>query len=80
MDIQGGPKIRTVLKVDKTATVRGRFKVCHKAYVKSFQILSRKKYKTKMSMKLNIICVVCINIQTSYVYFCLVYFTPNFCD
>jgi len=37
-------------------------------YVKSFLILSRKKYKAKMPVKLNIFCIVCINIQRVWNY------------
>ena len=55
-----GPKTGLFLRVDYFATVTGQEGVWH---VKSFQISSRKKYKTWMSLKSNILCVVCINIH-----------------
>jgi len=60
-----GEKTGMYLRVDNFATVRGR-KACDMS-VKSFQILS-KKYETMMSVKLNILCVVCINIQCIWNY------------
>jgi len=62
MYIQVGPKKQAVLRVDNFATVSDS-KACD---VKTFLILSRKKYKTWMSLKLNILCLVCINIQCSW--------------
>ena len=47
------------LRVANFATVSGR-NACD---VRSFQISSRKKHKTWMSVKLNILCLVCINLQ-----------------
>ena len=64
MNVQGGPKKQTVLRVDNFVTVSGK-KVC---YVKSFQIVSWKMYKTWVLMELNILCVFCINIQRIWNY------------
>jgi len=60
--IQGG---RKNLRVDNFATVRGR-KACDMSKVSKFCL--QKKYETKMSVKLNICCVVCINIQRIWNY------------
>jgi len=57
--IQGGPKNGPFLNVGNFAMVSGR-KAC---YVKSLQILSRKKYKTCIAVCLNIFCLICINIH-----------------
>ena len=54
-----GQKTGLFLRVDNFATVRDK-KACD---VKSFQFLARKMYKTRMSVKLNILCIVCVNIQ-----------------
>ena len=47
------------MKVNNFAIVRDR-KACD---VKNFHFFSRKMYKTWISLKLNILCVACINIQ-----------------
>ena len=66
MLIQGGPKTGLFLWVDNFATVNGIGR-CIK-YIKSFQYSSRKKYKTWMSVKLNILCLVGIHIQCIWNY------------
>ena len=58
--VQGGQKTGLFLTVGKLATFRGR-----KAgdMLKSFQIFSRNEHKTRMSVKLNVLSTVCINIK-----------------
>jgi len=58
-NLQGGPKTGLFLRIDNFATISDK-KACD---VKSLQILTRKMYKTRLSLKLNILFIVCINIQ-----------------
>jgi len=60
-----GQKTGLFLRVDNFATVTEQEGVW---YVKSFRILSRKQIRTKTSVKWNILCVVCINIQCVWNY------------
>ena len=54
IDIQGGPKSRTVLRVDNFATVSDE-KVCDMPKVSKF--FQKKMYKVWMLVKLNIVCI-----------------------
>ena len=60
-----GQKTRLFLRVDNFVTVSDR-NVCDVSKVFRFRL--EKKCKTWMSMKLNILCLVCINIQCTLNY------------
>ena len=59
--VQGGPKTALFLRDNNFATVRSG--ICQKV-----PNIVLTKYKTEMSVKLNILCIVCINIQCIWNY------------
>ena len=63
--VQGGPKKQTSLWVDNFAIVRDR-KACDTSKVSKFCV--EKRAKTKMLVKLNNLCILCINIQCIWNY------------
>ena len=60
--IQGGPKNRTVFRLDNFVTVSPR-KACSMS--KFSQFYGEKRYKTRISVSLNILCQICSNRHNS---------------
>ena len=61
-NIQGGPKNRTVFSLDNFVTVSPR-KACSMSTFSQFY--REKRYKTRISVSLNILCQICSNRHNS---------------